>query len=170
VTLATRDRPASLPEMRHRELPLLLNELLELLSQAESPDDLDLEQTLIRLGSAPAEAELLADYLPAACGRAFLREIGVKTSDTYLRSNEDGSWGPPTLFADDPLWLDVEAFVETIRTDPNRRSKFGLVAQLSAEVDAINNAVHSGMSLAEMVGSSFASVFAAPLRHRNSGG
>jgi hypothetical protein len=152
--------------MRHREFPLLLNQFLELLSQAESPDDLDLEQTFIRLGSAPAEAELLADYLPAACGRAFLREIGVKTSDTYLRSNEDGSWGPPTLFADDPLWRDVEAFVETIRTDPDRRSQFGLVAQLSAEVDAINNAVRSGESLADLAGSSFASVFVAPLRHR----
>jgi hypothetical protein len=152
--------------MQRRELPLLLDQVLELLSQAEYPGDLDLEQTVIRLGSTPAEAELLADYLPAACGRAFLREIGVKTSDTYLRPNEDGSWGPPTLFADDPLWLDVEAFVETIRTDPNRRSQFGLVAQLSAEVDAINNAVHSGKSLADMAGSSFASVFVAPLRHR----
>ena len=152
--------------MHDPELPLLLTRILSRLADAETPASIDIEQALVEMGCVPAKAELLADYLPAACGRAFLREIGVMPSDTYRRLNPDGSWGPPTAFADDPLWTDVEAFVETIRTDPQRRKQFGLVAGLSAECDAINNAVNSGKSLADMAGSSFASVFVAPLRHR----
>jgi hypothetical protein len=152
--------------MREPGLFSLLHRTLDELSRAKAPTDVDIEQTLIGLGCAPAEAELLADYLPAACGRAFLREIGVKPSDTYRRQNADGSWGPPTAFSDDSLWVAVETFVETIRTDAQRRQQFSAAAQLSAECDAINNAVNSGKSLAEMAGSTFASVFVAPLKKR----
>ncbi|MBY0564596.1 MAG: hypothetical protein K2P58_10455 [Hyphomonadaceae bacterium] len=152
--------------MRDLELPLLLDRVLNLLSQADTSGSIGIEQALVGMGCPAAKAELLADYLPATCGRAFLREIGLRPSDTYRRSKADGSWGAPTAFSDDPLWGDVEAFVETIRTDPQRRKQFGAVARLSAEVHAVDNALNSGKSLAEMAGSNFASVFVAPLRHK----
>jgi hypothetical protein len=46
------------------------------------PSTFDFEKTLLGLGYLPTEAELLADYIASARGRAFLREIGAIPSDT----------------------------------------------------------------------------------------
>jgi hypothetical protein len=146
---------------------VLLDEVLELLSQAETPARFDFEQALLGLGCAPVEAELLSDYLPVACGRAFLRELKIVTSGTYQRVNADGSFGPPTALADDPLWREVEAFVEIVRTDPLRRSQFSLAASHSAEVNAVDNVVNAGTSLTELEGAHFASVFLATDKRRS---
>lgn len=151
--------------MRDSAIAPLLDHIVDLIARSETRANI--EQSLVLRGCDAANAELLLDYLPAACGRAFLRQIGVRPSDTYRRPNEDGSWGPPTVFADDSLWREVETFVEALRLDPERRKKFGAVARLSAEVDAINNAVNSGKSLADMAGASFASVFVTPLTRKD---
>ena len=87
--------------MTDTQINALLAQVLDLLAQDAAPSTFDFEQALLGLGSSPAEAELLADYIPSACGRAFLREIGIIPSDTYRRLNKDGSWGPPQRFSDD---------------------------------------------------------------------
>ena len=123
----------------------------------------DFERALLGLGSSPAEAELLADYIPSACGRAFCREIGMIPSDTYQRLNKDGSWGPQRRLSDDPLWGIVENFVESLRI--HSRKQFSLAARHSAEVNAIDNAVNAGKTLNDLRGSHSATVFIAPLKH-----
>jgi hypothetical protein len=125
-----------------------LDRLLEQLSETEAPESFDIEKSLIALGCDAREAALLADYLPSACGRAFVRELGVITSENGIE--------------DDPLWREVEAFAETIRTDPRRRRQFGLVARQSAEADAINNALNDGMTLEDLRGAVSATAFVAP--------
>jgi hypothetical protein len=153
--------------MRARDTHSLLDEVLELLSRAETPSDFNFQEAFLNLGCECAQAELLADYLPSACGRAFLREIKITVSETYQRANADGSWGPPTAFADDPLWVEVESFVESIRMNPARRKVFGLAAGHSAEVDSVSNALNAGQALHDLAGSSSATVFVAPLKHRS---
>jgi hypothetical protein len=124
------------------------------------------EQALLGLGSSPAEAELLADYIPSACGRAFLREIGIIPSDTYQRPNKDGSLGPPQRFSDDPMWRSAENFAESLRTTSmHSRKQFSLAAQHSAEVGVVNKAVNAGKTLADLRGSRLATAFIASLKH-----
>jgi hypothetical protein len=149
--------------MADTRINTLLAQVLDLLAQDETPSTFDFERALLNLGSSPAEAERLADYIPSACGRAFCREIGMILSDTYQRPNKDGSWGPPQRLSDDPMWRSVEHFVESLRI--HSRKQFSLAAQHSSEVNAINNAVDAGKTLNDLRGSHLAAVFVAPLKH-----
>ena len=152
--------------MTDAELNALLAQVLDLLAQDAAPSTFDFGQALLGLGSSPAEAELLADYIPSACGRAFLREIGIIPSDTYQRPNKDGSWGPPQRFSDDPMWRSVENFVESLRTTSiHSRKQFSLAAQHSAEMGAVSKALYAGKKLADLRGSRLATAFIAPLKH-----
>jgi hypothetical protein len=152
--------------MTEAEILAILAQVFGLLAQAEAPSRFDFMQALLDLGCGPAETEVLAEYIPSACGRAFLREIGVIPSETYQRRSTDGSWGPPQRFSDDPLWTIVEKFVEPLRTGPAQtRRQFSLAAQHSAELNAVDNAVNAGKTLADLRGAHLATVFNAPLRH-----
>jgi hypothetical protein len=145
------------------EINARLAQVLDLLARDAASSTFDFEEALLGLGSSPAEAELLADYIPSACGRAFLREIGIVPSDTYQRPNKDGSLGPPQRFSDDPMWQSVENFVEVLRT--HSRKLFSLAAQHSAEVGVVNNALNAGKTLDDLRGSRLATAFIAPLKH-----
>jgi len=146
--------------MADTEINALLAQVLDLLAQDPAPSTFDFEQALLGLGSSAAEAELLADYIPSACGRAFLREIGIIPSDTYERPNKDGSWGQQQRFSDDPMWRSVENFVESLRI--HSRKQFSLAAQHSAEVAVVSQALNAGMSLADLRGVRVATAFIAP--------
>jgi hypothetical protein len=152
--------------MTDTEISALLAQVLDLLVQNEASSTFDFEQALLGLGCTPAEAEILADYIPSACGRAFLREIGIIPSDTYRRPNKDGSWGPPQRFSNDPMWRSVENFVESLRTSSmHSRRQFSLAAQHGAEVGVVNKAMNAGQTLADLRGSRLATVFVAPLKY-----
>jgi hypothetical protein len=152
--------------MTEAETNALLAQVFELLVRAEAPSTFDFEQALLGLGCGPAEAERLVDYIPSACGRAFLREIGVVPSDTYQRPNKDGSRGRPQRFSEDKLWTTVERFVESLRRESIlSRKKFSLAAQHGAEVGVVNKAVNAGKALADLRGARVATAFIAPLKH-----
>src|SRR5262245_33815793 len=74
----------------------LMKRALDEVFGGENPLQLDfiglLHQRLLDSGCSPAIAELLIDYLPSACGRAFARELEMVCVDTYQRRQEDGSW------------------------------------------------------------------------------
>ena len=149
--------------MADTELNTLLAHVLDLLAQDEAPSTFDFERALLGLGCSPAEAELLADYIPTACGRAFCRELGMIPSETYQRYNKDGSLGPLQRFSDDLLWRSVESFAESLRI--HSRRQFSLAARHSAEVSSINEAVNAAKTLADLRGAHSATVFLAPLKH-----
>ena len=152
--------------MKDAEINALLAQVLDLLARDAEPSGFDFEKALLGLGSSPARAELLADYIPSACGRAFLREIGAIPSETYQRPTEDGSFGPPQRFSDDPMWRSVENFVESLRTASTlSRRQFSLAALHSAEMSAVNKAMNTGKTLADLRGSHLATAFIAPLKH-----
>jgi hypothetical protein len=149
--------------MANNEINTLLAQVLDLLAQDEAPLAFDFERALLGLGASPSEAELLADYIPSACGRAFCRELGLIPPETYERRNKDGSWGPPQRLADDPMWRSVENFVESLRIQSRRQ--FSLAAQHSSEVNAISNVLEGGKTLTDLRGGHVATVFITPLKH-----
>ncbi|WP_315783576.1 hypothetical protein [Bradyrhizobium sp. SZCCHNPS1003] len=153
---------------RDDDLRTLLPQVLARLARDEDQLDCDIEKSLFEalsdLGCAPFLTEKLVDYIPSACGRAFLREVGAVPSDRYTRPNLDGSRGRPLRFADDPIWMIVEEFVETLRTSPETRKQFALAARHSAEVVVLNKALNAGIRLEDIKGSRVATAFIAPLR------
>jgi hypothetical protein len=107
-------------------------------------------------------AETLADYLPSACGRVFLVELGAIPPDTYTRMYPDGTSSEPIKFADDPIWREVDAFVEKLRTaSAESRKLLSLAGLYSSEVSTVNNAVRAGMPIENFKGAAVATVFIA---------
>jgi hypothetical protein len=151
----------------------LLPQVFERLARDEDQLDCDIEKALFDalsdLGCAPALTEKLVDYIPSACGRAFLREVGAVPSDCYTRPNADGSRGLPRRFADDPIWMIVEEFVETLRKSSETRKQFALAARHSAEVVVLNKALNAGIKLDDIKGAPVATAFIAPLRFEGTG-
>lgn len=119
------------------------------------PVDFDLEAFFVGNNSSARMADLLSDYLPSACGRAFLRERGILVSDFYQRYLDDESLGPEQRYDQNPLWNIVEKFTETIRMNSETRIQFSCLAQQSAEVDCVNKALNSGQSFEDLKGSKF---------------
>jgi hypothetical protein len=137
----------------------LLVYALDQLACTREPAKFDFTDAFTRSGCDTSLAATLADYLPCACGRAFLRELGMKPLDTYRRELADGTLSNPMRFSDDPTWLEVERFVEHIRRHPEWRKRFSLAAQHSAEVDAMNRALNAGETLETLGGATQATVF-----------
>jgi hypothetical protein len=68
--------------MTEPEIETLIAKVLNLLAEdAVPPSAFDFESALLGLGASPAKAELLADYIPSACGRASCRELGITLRD-----------------------------------------------------------------------------------------
>lgn len=146
--------------MAETDIRTLLTKALDLLARDGAPSTFDFESALLKLGASPAEATLLADYIPSACGRAFCRELGMIPTDAYQRRNKDGSWDPSKRLADDATWRNVESFVEILRI--HSRRQFSLAAQHSSEVHAISNVVDGGETLTDLRGVQVATVFYSP--------
>ena len=143
---------------------LLASVVDTLLSDPGSDFEASLHAVLVQHGCDQRHAILLTDYLISACGRAFVRELGATTVDTYQRALRDGGWTPSQRFSDDPLWPQVEEFAERLRTKSDAsRKQFSILAQHSAELGAINNAMKQGMKLDGLKGAVFACVFNTPL-------
>ena len=129
----------------------------------EEPENFDFEDFFASVGCEARFSTILADYLVCACGRGFAREVGMDLSDTYKRRLSNGSWSPEIRYDDDPVWLVVEEFVESIRLNQNSRRQFSLIAKHSAEVDAVNVALNDGKMLDDLKGASFSGAFNKPL-------
>jgi hypothetical protein len=152
-------------EARPSDINALLTQTFERLAQDDVPLAFDFEKALLELGCGPPDLEKLVDYIPSACGRAVLREIGIVPSPTYTRPDNDGNHGRPQKFSDDRLWVAVETFVETLRTTPGEpRRQFGLAAQHSAELATVNKALNAGKTLASLRGGRVATAFIGPLQ------
>ncbi len=149
--------------MNNQNILELLNAAANAIKKSASPDSYDFKAFFIANGCSEKLAISLEDYFICACGRGFAREIGMELSNTYQRRLSNGSWSRELRFDADPIWLVVEEFVETIRTTKETRKKFSLIAQHSAEMDAINQAVNAGETLEGLRGAKYSGVFNSPL-------
>ncbi|MEO0816659.1 MAG: hypothetical protein AAFX86_05065 [Pseudomonadota bacterium] len=133
------------------------------IANCDDPKNFHFEGFFSMNGCDAKKSILLSDYLVCACGRGFAREVGMQLSDTYQRRLIDGSWSKDVRYDADPIWLVVEEFVETIRPYEETRQRFSLIAQHSAEVDAISTALSGGATLESLKGAKFSGVFNLPL-------
>jgi hypothetical protein len=120
------------------------------LLQQEHTDG-EVASRLISAGCLPAVAEKLVAFIPLACGRTVLEDLGVKLSGSYRGMDQAGIVGGPQELASDPQWNAVAQFIAAQKSaGPDA---VGLVAARSAEFDAVNKAMLNGSKPSNLVGS-----------------
>lgn len=108
-------------------------------------DDGRIEQDLCQRGIEPGLAQELVSFAPMAFGREFVQQLGVKCSDLYHMFNlADGSERELPL-ANEIAFAWAKAMIGLYRTT-ERNEIFGLIAGRSAELNAVNNALHGGVT------------------------
>jgi hypothetical protein len=130
---------------------------MEIIAANPQSDDNQIEQELRGRGIEAGLAEDLVAFAPIAFGREVLQQLGVKYSDLYrLHSLTDGSEREMS-FANEMAYAWARAMIGLYRT-PERNEVFKLVATRSAELAAINNALHSGVPGDELSGGNLAPI------------
>jgi hypothetical protein len=118
---------------------------IDLVSANPSLSDNNLEAELRRRGVEPALAQELVSFVPIAFGREVVQQLGVKCSDLYRMHNLlDGSEMDLPL-ANEVVFCWAKAMIGEYR-NADRNEIFMLIASRSAELDAVNNALHGGVS------------------------
>ena len=143
--------------------------LLDLVGQAiindENPREFDIERFFLNHQCSAGLADLLSDYLPAACGHVFCKEREIETSGFYQRIDANGNLGPEQKFDDDPIWKIVKRYSVQLATHAETRQQFSLFARQSEHVDALNQAFNDGKTWEDLKGATFGNeIFHAPLK------
>jgi hypothetical protein len=97
-----------------------------------------------------ADHERIIEFLPLAFARDLMATMGVSFSDEYIRLDAEGQERLRANLADEP-W-----FVESQKLAPEVMAQMGsdafmAIAGRSAELDAVNQALHAGSQPADLI-------------------
>jgi hypothetical protein len=132
-----------------REVDAAFHAYLEVVTGNPRWDDGRIEQELVRRGVAAGLAEDCVVFGPIAWGREVVEGLGVACSSLCrVHSLIDGSeWEQP--LANELAYAWARAVIVLYRT-PERNEVFKLVSLRSAEMNCVNNALHAGVSEADL--------------------
>jgi hypothetical protein len=118
---------------------------MEVVAANPTWDDNRIEQELRTRGVEAELAQEVVSFAPLAFGREVVQQLSVKCSDLYrLHNLTDGSERELPL-ANETAYAWARAMIGLYRT-AERNEAFMLVAGRSAELDAVNNALHGGVT------------------------
>jgi len=153
-TLASPQEREALLEKSHpvfREVDAAFHVYLEEVIADPGRDDSVIEQAVLRRGITARLADDCVAFGPLAWGRVVAESLGVEVSPVFrLVSRIDESEGDYPL-AHELTYAWARGLIDLYRT-PERNEVFKLVAQRSAEVNAINNALNEGVSAESLRG------------------
>jgi hypothetical protein len=112
-------------------------------------DDSQIEDAVRARGVEAGLAEDLVRFAPLAFGREIVQQLGVQCSDRYTLHNLADGTERELPLADELTYAWARAMVGLYRT-AERNEVFQLVALRSAELDAVNNALHGGVSTEQL--------------------
>jgi hypothetical protein len=152
ASLAEREAILAKQHPVFREVDAVFHAYLDVVTANPVWDDGQVEQELVRRGVVARLAEECVSFGPMAWGRAVVEQLGVSCSpDFRLHSMIDGTERNLSLEYE-MVYTWARAMIGMYRT-PERNEVFKLVAGRSAELDAVNNALHRGASKADLQGS-----------------
>jgi len=132
-----------------REVDAAFHVYLEVVTANPQWRDDQVEQEMVRRGIAAGLAEECVTFGPMAWGRAIVEQLGVSCSPLFrLHSMIDGAERDLPL-ANEFVYAWARAMAGLYRT-PERNVVFKLVANRSAELNAVNTALNSGVSEADL--------------------
>jgi hypothetical protein len=121
------------------------------LAQYGTTDPMILRARLIRAGLSKIDAVAAMRFVPLALGRAILLEgIGIALPDSYLMIH--GEAREEKKLADEKFFAATKWLASTLGADYGVNT-VGVVALLSAEVQAVNDALNAGAQPADLVAS-----------------
>lgn len=124
---------------------------IPVLAQYGATDPVILRARLIRAGLSKIEAVAAMRFLPLALGRAILLEgIGIALPDSYLLVR--GDTREEKKLADEKFFAAAKWLASTLGNDYGANT-VGAVALLSAEVQAVNEALNAGAQPENLVAS-----------------
>jgi len=124
---------------------------IPVLAQYGATDPVILRARLIRAGLSKIEAVAAMRFLPLALGRAILLEgIGIALPDSYLLVHGDAR--EERKLADEKFFAAAKWLASTLGNDYGANT-VGAVALLSAEVQAVNEALNAGSQPENLVAS-----------------
>jgi hypothetical protein len=125
---------------------------IEVVSTNPSWDDNRIEEELRKRGVEDELAQELVSFVPLAFGREIVEQLGVKCSDKYIMRNllDDSEHELPLAMELAYAW--AKGMIGEYR-NAERNNIFKLIAQRSAEFDAVNNALNQGANAEDLKGS-----------------
>jgi hypothetical protein len=104
-------------------------------------------EAMAEAGLPDALAHRAYRFTQIAWGRAFLTGLGVQFSPEYVCFNASGAVVESGRLADEPCFATASRLAGKYAGTPG----FGRLALMSADVDAVNNALHAGSKPEELV-------------------
>ena len=114
--------------------------LAQLIASREAFTEDEAYDAMERAGIPPGLADRAFKLLQVAWGRAFLAPMGVRFAAEYLWFDGKGNVAEEGLLADDPFFVAGEALARQYGRHPGFRQ----MAQMSADVSAVNQALENG--------------------------
>ena len=150
------------------EINRILDMVAERNEKFQRSEKFDIEQFLLDEGYGVNFSQRLNDFLPVACARIFLQELGIIHSDFYRRMAGKGKYGDLLRYDNEPMWETLISFALRISKNNERRNQFNLLVQQSAEFSTINKFSLGGGSIASLKGAKFSpSIFLTSVKPDN---
>jgi Uncharacterized protein conserved in bacteria (DUF2330) len=103
-------------------------------------------------GLAHEDIDQILEFVPLAFGRGFLGDSGVSFADEYVRTDVEGRERMRKKLADEPYFREAAMYAPLVMMKMGQEA-FSAVALRSSEVRAINEALHAGSALSDLVAS-----------------
>lgn len=97
-----------------------------------------------------AAIEPIVEFLPLAFGRDLMGAMGVPFPDEYVRVDGEGRERLRAKLADEPWFVESQKLAPAVMTEMGSDA-FMAVAGRSAELDAVNQALHAGSQPGDLV-------------------
>ena len=122
-----------------------------LLTQHPPLDDAGVVELLVQSGVALPTAHDLTAFVPLGFTRALLGTSGVTFQPTYVRIHPHTQTPTRYRLADEPIFVAAYALGQQMMAPGSDRAHFFAVAGRSAEMRALNQALHAGSKIEDLV-------------------
>jgi hypothetical protein len=123
-----------------------VSQAVAMMKAQSGQEDHTVIEALVASGIDSNDAEWLVALLPVAFTRVLFKSGGPSFADTYQCMREDGSVSGEHRLSDEPIFVHALAIADTAD-----RETMLAVAGRSAELNAINKALHAGSKLENLV-------------------
>jgi hypothetical protein len=128
-----------------------ISQAVFLMRESPSLDDTGVYEALVADGVEQGVALRLTVFLPMAYCRLFLSGTGVKFADGFQYLLPEGGISPETPFSAEPLWQACVTFADAEIKSSVGAKDFLRIAGRSAEFNAVNQQLHAGSKLEDLV-------------------
>ncbi|QDT99887.1 hypothetical protein [Gimesia aquarii] len=127
-----------------REVDIAVAAYIDIVRDSPELSDEQIQDQLISKGVESSLAFGCTTFVPTAFGRTIIHELGVSVSDTYIEFNLSNKQEVEKQLTEQFEFIWAKTVVSIYRESSEYSSVCKTISLRSAEVAAINNALHDG--------------------------